>query len=319
MLHFSPITWAIFIIVVIAIAFVDLTATVNKEKQANYFKLASIILSVSLLTVMTIVVLLYNQDKRYAIDFVVSYFVELSLSTDNVFVFIMVFKYFQVAPSMQHKILFWGIFGAIVMRFFMIIAGTQLIQKFSWMMYIFGIILVYSAFKMLTTDNKHEINLDKNLMIRILRKITTVYLRSDANSFFIRDKRTGKLAITKFFVALLLIEKADLLFAIDSIPAVIAITSEPFIIFSSNILAILCLRSIYTFVSYIIERLEYIKYGVAAILVFLGIKMILSVHDVHTPNNISLFFIVICLSVPVIYGYIKKKSLYSKKNNTTRL
>ncbi|CAL7960524.1 tellurite resistance protein TerC [Alphaproteobacteria bacterium] len=305
-LHFSRTFWVTFILLVIAIVIFDLQQTkVDADAKNLKIKIPLLLLFISI----TLALLLYNQDKSYAIDFISAYFVELSLSIDNLFVFILIFKYFQIPIVQQHRILFWGIISAIFMRLVMITIGIHMIQAFHWAVYLFGAILMYSAFKIIGLDNHTEVDLENNLIIRGLRKIIKIDSSANINTFFVRDKR-GNFAVTKLLVALIFIEKADLIFAVDSIPAVIAITSEPFIVFSSNILAILGLRSMYTMLSYIIERLEHLKYGVAVVLFFLGVKMILGVRGISIPNYISLAFIAICFTIPTIWSYsINKKKI----------
>jgi len=222
-----------------------------------------------------------------AMEFLTGYIIEKSLSIDNLFVFIMIFSYFNVDKKYQHKVLFWGIIGALIMRSIFIFAGVALINKFHWIIYIFGAFLIFTGFKMLfQKDEKMDPN--KNPLVKLFKRFYPVTDEMHGDRFFV--KVNAKTFATPLFVVLLLVEFTDLIFAVDSIPAIMAITSDPFIIFTSNVFAILGLRALYFALAGITQYFHYIKYGLSAILVFVGVKMVL-VDFYKIPVMISLFTI----------------------------
>ncbi len=218
------------------------------------------------------------------LKYITGYLIELSLSIDNVFVIAVIFSSFAIPKKYQHEVLFWGILGAIVFRALMIFFGVALINKFDWIIYVFGAFLLFTAFRMLV-HKESEFNPKKSKIFRLMKKIFPVSYKMDGDKFFI--KRMGIRAATPLFVALIIIELTDILFALDSIPAILAITADPFIVFSSNILAILGLRSMYFLISRMLTKFRYINYSLVVILAFVGVKMILS-HNVEIPEWLSL-------------------------------
>jgi len=231
-----------------------------------------------------------------AVTYVTGYLIELSLSIDNIFVIAVIFSAFNIPTKYQHRVLFWGIIGAIVFRALMILFGVVLINRISWMIYVFGVFLLYTAYKMLRSGDE-EFNPRNSFVFKQLRKIVPITDRMDGEKFFIKIKHIK--AATPLFVALLVIEVTDVLFALDSIPAIIAITSDPFLVFTSNILAIMGLRSMYFFLSNMLDRFYYLEYSLIAILSFVGIKMLLS-HHVHIPQGISLGFILLAIILGIV-------------------
>lgn len=209
------------------------------------------------------------------LKYITGYLIELSLSIDNVFVIAVIFSAFKIPPLYQHRVLFWGILGAIVFRGVMIVFGVALINRFDWFIYVFGVFLLYTAFKMLKGSN-HKFNPKKSFVFRQIKKIYPVTSSIHGHNFFIN--RMGIKAATPLFVALVIIEMTDVLFALDSIPAILAITTNPFIVFSSNIFAILGLRSMYFLISRMLEKFRYINYSLVLILAFVGLKMLFSHH-----------------------------------------
>lgn len=216
------------------------------------------------------------------------YIIEESLSLDNIFVIAMIFTYFKIPAKAQHGILFWGIIGAVFFRGIMIFLGTAIIQNFLWSTYIFGAILLYSAFSMMTT--RHD-NVDyyKNPALRLLNKIIPIDWEDKSHKYFI--VKDGKRYATMLFATLIVVEFTDVLFAVDSIPAIFAVTTDPFLVFSSNIFAILGLRNLYFFLASMMDRFGYIKYSLVFILIFVGMKMIL-VNHYHFPSYVSLVIII---------------------------
>jgi len=230
------------------------------------------------------------------IKYITGYLVELSLSIDNVFVIAVIFRSFAIPDLYQHRILFWGILGALVFRALMIIFGVALITKFDWIVYVFGGFLLYTAFKMLKSNNA-PINPRNSVVIKKLRNVLPFTSIIEGERFFIR--RMGKRFATPLFLALVMIEFTDILFALDSIPAILAITVDPFIVFSSNILAILGLRSMYFLISNMLNRFRYIHYSLVVILAYVGVKLIFS-HHVEIPEWLSLAVIALFLAVGII-------------------
>lgn len=246
-----------------------------------------------------------------SIKFITGYLIELSLSVDNIFVIAIIFSSFRIPQKYQHRILFWGIMGAIVFRGLMIYFGVLLIHKFSWTTYIFGGFLIFTAVKMLFNNEEEKFEPKKSFVYRILRKIIPVTTHIDGEHFFV--KRRHLTAATPLFVALVVIEVMDVIFAIDSVPAILAITSDPFLVFSSNIFAILGLRSMYFFLSHMLDRFAHLEYSLIAILTFVGLKMLL--HDyIQLPEWVSLTFIGVSLLVGVLVSLKISKDEVSEAN-----
>lgn len=238
----------------------------------------------------------YFGGKAPAVDFITAYLLEKSLSIDNLFIFILVFSYFKIAPKYQHRILFWGVFGALVMRVIFIFGGAALLHRFEWLMYIFGAFLVYTGIKMFFEKDGDQ-DLNDSGMIKLFRKFLPIKEDVVEPHFLVKDN--GKVYATQFLLALLFIEASDLLFAVDSIPAVLAVTQDTFIVVTSNIFAIMGLRSLYFALASILPMFRYIKYALAGILAFIGIKMI--VNEVSKMMGSS-FQISNVLSLAVIVG-----------------
>ena len=241
--------------------------------------------------------------KEKAIEFLTGYVIEKSLSIDNLFVFIMLFTYFNVNTKYQHKVLFWGILGALVMRAIFIFAGVALINKFHWIIYVFGVLLVFTGIKMLFHKDE-KIDPDKNPLVRLFKKFFPVTDQEHGGKFFVKMK--GRTFATPLFIVLLIVEFTDLIFAVDSIPAILAITNDTFIIFTSNVFAILGLRALYFALAGITKYFYYIKYGLSAILVFVGIKMTI-VDFYKVPILYSLFTIGSILLISVIVSLVFPK------------
>lgn len=254
------------------------------------------------------VIIYYWRGEQQALEFFTGYLVEKALSVDNIFVFIMIFSYFQVPPQYQHKVLFWGIIGALIMRIIFIFAGVALIEKFHFTIYIFGAILIYTGIKMFNHE-KAKIDPDKNPLIRFFRKFMPVTDQLHADRFFV--KIDGKSFATPLFLVLILIETTDLIFAVDSIPAILAITQDQFIVFTSNVFAILGLRSLYFALAGIVHRFWLLSYGLAVVLVFVGIKMML-IDFYKIPIQWSLIFIATVITMSVVLSF---KITPPKKNS----
>ncbi|MDP3312993.1 TerC family protein [Lutibacter sp.] len=236
-----------------------------------------------------------------SIKYITGYLIELSLSVDNIFVIAVIFAAFKIPQKYQHRVLFWGILGAIVFRALMIFFGVMIINKFSFSTYIFGAFLIFTAYKMMFSKEE-KFNPKKSFIYRQLRKVMPITSHIQGEKFFIKLRHIK--AATPLFVALVIIEFTDILFAIDSVPAILAITSDPFLVFSSNIFAILGLRSMYFFLSNMLTKFYYLKYSLIAILSFVGVKLIL-MHHVKFPEWLSLSFIALSLIIGI---YVSLKS-----------
>ncbi|MDP3432098.1 MAG: TerC family protein [Bacteroidota bacterium] len=248
--------------------------------------------------------------KEKALEFLAGYLIEKSLSVDNLFVFIMLFSYFNVNPVYQHKVLFWGILGALIMRAAFIFAGVALITKFHWIIYIFGAFLILTGIKMLI-QKEGEIAPDKNPLVRLFKKFFPVTEQMHGDKFFV--KLNSKIVATPLFVVLLIVEFTDLIFAVDSIPAILAISNDTFIIFTSNVFAILGLRALYFALAGITKYFHYLKYGLSAILVFVGAKMVIA-GIYKTPILYSLLTILGILFVSILLSI-----LFPQKEKTLQL
>lgn len=245
----------------------------------------------------------YYFDKDKAIEFFTGYLIEKSLSIDNIFVIIMIFSYFNVPTSYQHKVLFWGILGALVMRVIFILTGIELIHKFHWLIYIFGGFLVITGIKMLTSGDT-KLEPEKNPLAKLARKIFPFTESFESDKFFVR--REGRLWATPLFMVVILIEATDLIFAVDSIPAILAISDDSFIVYTSNVFAILGLRSLYFALAGVEKYFQYLKYGLSTILIFVGVKM--AITDIYKiPVDLSLIVIVFVLAIAMLASVVIKK------------
>ena len=233
------------------------------------------------------------------LEYFTGYLIEKALSVDNIFVFILIFSYFRVPSRYQHRVLFWGILGALLMRGAMIAAGAYLIEQFHWIIYVFGGFLVFTGLRM-ATQTEHDIEPESNPVIRLVKRLMPVTNVYHGQSFFVREQvggRTRRVA-TPLFVVLVLVETTDLIFAVDSIPAVFAITRDPFIVYTSNVFAILGLRALYFVLAGVIHKFHFLKLGLSAVLVFVGAKMLLV--DVYpVPVGLSLMVIALVLGASV--------------------
>jgi tellurite resistance protein TerC len=242
-----------------------------------------------------------------ALQWLTAYVVEYSLSVDNLFVFLMVFGYFRVAPEHQHRVLFWGIIGAFIMRAGLILAGTALVKEFHWLIYLFGAFLVFTAVKMLVSKDDEAADPEQGVVVRFARRVLPVARQGNGSQFFIRDD--GRRKVTPLFLVLLVVEVTDLLFALDSIPAVLGISQDAFIIYTSNVCAILGLRSLFFVVASLMAKFHFLKVGLAAILGFVGVKMLITFFDIHIHIGLSLGVIAGILLASIIASLIWPKPL----------
>ncbi len=242
--------------------------------------------------------------KEALITYLTSYLIEKSLSLDNIFVMSLVFSYFRIPSKYQHEVLFWGILGAIFFRGLMIGGGLFLLHRFDWLMYVFGLILLYSVYKMWRMEDT-EIDPRKNPVVNFFKKLFPVTHQLHGDKFFVRKKKYR--VATPLFIALLVIETTDIVFAFDSVPAIFAITTDPFIVYSSNIFAILGLRALYFVLSAMIDRFQYLEKSLTLILLFIALKM-LAKDMLHIPTQFSLLFILLVLVFGILYSLKHEKS-----------
>ena len=239
----------------------------------------------------------YLYGKQSALEFVTGYLIEYSLSVDNIFVIVLIFSYFRIPDKYQHRVLFWGIIGALVMRGAMIAAGAFLIQQFHWIIYVFGAFLVFTGIRMATHDES-DIEPEANPVLRLVRRVLPITHDYRGQEFFVKEPPTRgappAIMATPLFVVLVLVETTDLIFAVDSIPAIFAVTKDPFLVYTSNVCAILGLRSLYFLLAGVIHKFHLLKLGIAAVLTFVGVKMLLS----------SVYMIPIHVSLLVIIGVL---------------
>jgi tellurite resistance protein TerC len=295
--------WILFNVFVVAMLVLDLGVFHRKSHTVKYRE--ALIWSVVWIALALIfaVVIYFWHGRTPSLEFVTGYVIELSLSVDNLFVFLLIFRYFQVPPGHQHKVLFWGILGALIMRAIFIAAGVGLIQRFHWVVYVFGAFLVYSGFKLLR-QGEAEIHPEKNPVLRLFRRLVPVTKDYEGDKFFVR--RPGLLA-TPLLVVLVVVETTDLLFAVDSIPAILAITRDAFIVYTSNVFAILGLRSMYFALAGMMEMFRFLHYGLSVVLMFVGSKMLLS-HYYEVPTVVALGAVAGILLLSVGASLIRPKS-----------
>jgi len=246
---------------------------------------------------------LYFAGPIPALQFFTGYIVEESLSIDNIFVFVMIFSYFGVPAEYQHRVLFWGVLGAIVMRSLFIAAGSALIAEFDWIFYFFGAILLFSGWKMMKSKGV-EVHPDRNLLVRLARRVFPVEAGYATPAFFVR--RNGRLHITTMMIVLIAVETTDIVFAVDSIPAIFGITRDPFIVYSSNLFAILGLRSLYFLLAGIMNSFHYLSYGLSLVLIFIGLKMLVA-GFLHVPLGFSLAIVLGTILISIVASLYRKR------------
>ena len=247
----------------------------------------------------------YFEGPEVGLQFLTGYLIEEALSVDNIFVFVLVFSYFRVPAQYQHRVLFWGVIGALLMRGAMIAVGAALIARFHWIIYIFGAFLVITGIRMAFHDEA-DIEPESNPVLKLVRRLVPITPHYDGQKFFTREAGTRRLFATPLLVVLVIIETTDLVFALDSIPAIFAVTRDPFIVYTSNIFAILGLRTMYFLLAGIIHRFHYLKIGLSAVLVFIGAKMLLE-SWIHIPIGISLGIVALVLGSSVVASLVWPK------------
>ncbi|OGF67654.1 MAG: tellurium resistance protein TerC [Candidatus Fischerbacteria bacterium RBG_13_37_8] len=288
--------WIIFNCLVLILLVLDLGVFHRKAHEIHIREAMLLSAFWIIISLLFNLVILYMWGHQKALEFLTGYLVEKSLSIDNLFVFLIVFRFFAVPANYQHKVLFWGILGALIMRGIFIIAGVTLITKFHWIIYIFGGILLVTGWRLFFERTK-VIHPERNPVLKLLRHYFPVSKDYVGSKFIV--SADGKRVLTPLFVVLVVIETTDIIFAVDSIPAILAITTDAFIVYSSNVFAILGLRALFFALSGIMQLFHYLHYGLSAILVFIGIKMILS-DLIHIPIIIALAFIALTMAVSIL-------------------
>jgi tellurite resistance protein TerC len=247
--------------------------------------------------------LYFWRGSEQALQFFTGYVIEKSLSVDNIFVFVLIFSAFAVPKAYQHRVLFWGILGALVMRGTLILAGAALLDRFHWIIYVFGAFLIFTGIRM-AFQSHHVIEPENNKLLRLVRRFVPVTPDYQGDKFFVRQ--AGKWVATPLMLVLVLVEGTDLVFAVDSIPAIFAVTQDPFLVYTSNVFAILGLRSLYFLLAGVIDKFVYLKVGLATVLTFVGVKMVL-IDTFKIPTTISLAVIVGILATAVVASLIKTR------------
>jgi len=292
--------WIIFHLLIFVFLAIDL-GVFNRKAHTISVKEAAIASSIWISLALLFNIAIYQfMGPAKAVEFLTGYLIEYSLSVDNIFVFVLIFSAFAVPSQYQHKVLFWGILTALILRGSLILIGAALVSQFKWILLIFGAFLIFAGIKMLKGDDD-EIDLETNWVLKLIRKFIPISKDYKAAQFFTKEK--GVAMATPLFMVLLLVEVTDVIFAVDSIPAIFSITQDPFIVYTSNVFAILGLRSLYFLLANIVEKFVFLRYGLAVILSFVGIKLLLQ-EIYHVPTLFSLAVILFALEISIIASLI---------------
>ena len=290
--------WIGFNVVVLAILALDL-GVLHRRSEKVTLKQAAIWSTIWVVLSLSFAASIYlTMGKQRGLEFLTGYLIEYALSVDNIFVFVLIFTYFSVPEKYQHRVLFWGIIGALVLRGVMIVAGSALVTRFAWTLYIFGAFLVITGIRMALQKDEAAYNPERDPVLRLARKIIPVTTDYHGKKFFVREPQTGggtRLAATPLFIVLLIVDTTDVVFATDSIPAIFAVTRDPFIVYTSNICAVLGLRALYFLLAGIVDKFVYLKLGLSLVLVFIGAKMLLEAVF-HIPIGVSLGVVALVLA-----------------------
>ena len=300
----SPMIWFGFTAFIVLMLAIDLIVFHKKEHEIKLKEAISwAVVWITLALLFNLLVYHYFGHKL-ALEFLAGFLIEKALSVDNLFVFIIILSYFAVPAKLQHRVIFWGVLGALIMRAVFVLTGAILLEKFEWLIYVLGAFLVYTGAKTFFGDDDDKIQPDKNPVIKLVRKIIPITSDFRESAFFVREH--GRLYATPLFLVLIVIELTDVVFAVDSVPAVFAVSRDPFIVYTSNIFAILGLRALFFVLSKAMKEMEYLKYGLGFILAFVGTKMLVS-HYYKIPVLISLGIIISVLSLTVVASLRAKK------------
>ena len=309
--------WILFYVLVLVMLWIDLKSFGRKGQHEVSIREALTMTAawivISLLFCAGIYWLYPVDAHEKAMEFLAGYLIEKSLSMDNLFVFLMLFTFFGIPRKYQHEVLFWGIIGALVLRSVFIFAGAAMVQRFEWILAIFGIFLIYTGIKMFGHNEDEQVDPSKNIFVKVFKRFFPVTDQMHEDQFFIRSDRSEgrgqRWLATPLFIALIVIETTDVAFAVDSIPAVFSVSRDPFIVLTSNIFAILGLRAMYFALAAIAKYFTYLKYGLGIILSFVGLKMLLEVFwdiKVSTPLSLAFIFGILVISMALSYGKLHK-------------
>ena len=310
--------WILFYILVFIMLLIDLKSFGKKGQHevsvSEALKMTAVWIGVSLVFCGGIYLLYPVDSHEKAMEFLAGYLIEKSLSMDNLFVFLMLFSFFGVQRKYQHEVLFWGIFGALVLRSIFIFAGTAMIAQFEWILGLFGLFLIYTGIKMFGHNEDEQVDPSKNIFVKVFKRFFPVTGQMHEDLFFVKGEKANgvkgdRWLATPLFIALIVIETTDVAFAVDSIPAVFSVSRDPFVVLTSNIFAILGLRALYFALAAIAKYFTYLKYGLGIILSFVGVKMLLEVFaDIKVSTSLSLAFIfgILVLSMALSYGKLHK-------------
>ena len=324
--------WIVFYLLVIVMLYADLKSFGRKGQHEVSIRealtMTAVWIAISMVFCAGIYCLYPIDSHEKAMEFLAGYLIEKSLSMDNLFVFLMLFTFFGIPRKYQHEVLFWGIFGALVLRSAFIFAGTAVIIRFEWVLGLFGLFLVYTGFKLFGEQDEEGVDPTKNIFVRLFKKFYPVTDKQHGERFFMKESATGQWLATPLFVALIVIETTDVAFAVDSIPAVFSVSRDPFIVLTSNIFAILGLRAMYFALAAVAKYFKYLRYGLGIILTFVGVKMLLTLDtyangflgalginwrvghiEISTPVSLAVIFGVLALSMigSVVAERTKKK------------
>jgi tellurite resistance protein TerC len=295
--------WIVFNAAILVLLFLDL-AVANRKRRVVPFKQALLMSAFWIGLAMAFAVFVHQYlGATKALEFVTGYLLEEALSVDNLFVFILLFAYFKVPPEEEKTVLFWGIIGALIMRGTFIWAGVALVQRFHWILYAFGVFLIWTGFQLLR-EGEQQADPSGNLVLKLSRRFLPLTNTYEGKNFFVR--REGKILATPLLVVLLVVETTDILFATDSIPAILAITRDPFIVYTSNVFAILGLRSLYFALAGLMKLFHYLNYGLAVVLMFIGVKMLLP-EKYHVPTWAALVVLAGVLGLSVLASILFPK------------
>jgi tellurite resistance protein TerC len=301
----STALWLGFTIFILCMLSLDL-GLFNRKAHTIRYREAWIWSAVWVTLAMIFAALVFHYlGSQRGFEFLTGYIIELSLSVDNLFVFLLIFSYFKVPARFQHRVLFWGVLGALIMRLTMIFVGAALINRFHWIIYIFGAFLVYTGIRMFKQEET-DIQPDQNPVVRLVARFFPIAKQYDESKFF--TKINGKQSGTLLLLVLIVVEVTDLVFAVDSIPAIFAVTTNTFIVYTSNVFAILGLRSMYFLLAGVVEKFHYLRLGLAIVLTFIGVKMLLGAVNIHIPIKASLVFVAVVLVGSVVASLLFRRS-----------
>jgi tellurite resistance protein TerC len=297
--------WIVFNAIIVVLLLIDLAAT-NRGGRVLSFKQALLSSAVWIVLALAFALFVHRwMGATKSLEFITGYLVEEALSVDNLFVFILLFKYFKVPPEQERTVLFWGILGALVMRGAFILLGVSLVKRFEWILYLLGAFLIYSGIQLMREGEEEQVDPSRNFALRLARKFLPISQDFEGSRFMVRQE--GRLSMTPLFIVLLVVETTDILFATDSIPAILAISRDPFIVYTSNVFAILGLRSLFFALAALIKLFRYLNYGLAVVLMFIGVKMLVGMKYM-IPTWMTLVVVAVVLATSVVASVLRPKT-----------